>query len=220
VHTIDTALTNVEREWQAYGVSRRDRAALAADLRVDLQSAADSGARPEELIGADVRGFARRLADEAGVHRSQAEYGRVVGTSIIGSGLGLVVGFALVWFLHPVMVALVDLPRGEKFDRIWMWAGILLFYAGVVAGVTVGAVLAARLRLGDLPHIGRTTRAMALTMPLAGTLLLPVFMGVPELLGQGLDALFVTVEVALILGVTVGAIVLARRWATRAPAAA
>lgn len=220
VHTVDTALTNVEREWQAYGVSRLDRAVLAADLRVDLQSAADSGADPDDLIGADVRGFARRLADEAGVHRGQAEYGRVVGTSMIGSVLGLVAGFGLFLVLSPAMVALVDLPRGETFDRIWMWAGILLFYAGLVTGVTVGAMLAARLRLRDLPCIRRTTRAMAVTMPLAGTLVLPVLLGVPQLLGQGADILLVSFEVAIIVGVAVGAVVFARRWATRALPAA
>lgn len=219
MHTIDTTLADVEREWKAYGVSRRDRATLAADLRSDLHSAADNGADPDTLIGTDVRRFARHLADEAGVSRNRSEYSRVVSTSLIGSTLGLITGFALLLLLHPAMVALVDLPRGKTLDKTWMWAGILLFYTVLVAAVTAGAVLTTRLRLSDLPHARRTTQAMTVTMPLAGALTLPALLGLPQLLGDDANVLLIVAEVTLGIGATIGAVVIARDWASRTPTA-
>ena len=145
MHTIDTALTNVEREWQAYGVSSRDRAALAADLRGDLQSAADSGAGPEELIGADVRGFARRLADEAGVHRSQAEYGRVVATSLAGSVLGLAVHFTLMAVM--VTIYMIVANRRPSLQAKPLQWGVIY---GLITYVAMNLIVVP-LRFGNLP---------------------------------------------------------------------
>jgi hypothetical protein len=100
-----------------------------------------------------------------------------------------------------------------------MWAGILLFYTVLVAAITAGAVLAARLRLPDLPHARRTTRAMAVTMPLAGALILPALLGLPQLLGPDANALLIAVEVTLGIGAVIGAVILARHWVTRTPTA-
>jgi hypothetical protein len=47
VDSIDQAIDTIDREWRTHGLNRRDRTTLAADLRVDLQSAVDEGACPK-----------------------------------------------------------------------------------------------------------------------------------------------------------------------------
>jgi hypothetical protein len=84
VDSIDQAIDTVDREWRTYGLNRRDRTTLAADLRVDLQSAVDEGATPEELIGPDKAAFARQLAEAAALTPMPAAYGRFVGTGPVG----------------------------------------------------------------------------------------------------------------------------------------
>ncbi|MFF5228599.1 hypothetical protein [Dactylosporangium sp. NPDC000521] len=205
--TIDDAIATADRAWRAHGVGRADRVNLAADLRADLAAAAEDG------IGPDVPGFARRLADEAGVRRAPREYLRFLRTSIIGALLGGAVGFVVLMVVHPLMVYLFDLPRSVKVP-IALAAGV--FYGTVVALAVTGSVVAVRVGLRDLPYMGNTAKAMTVLIPVAA-LVTPLTMGFARLTGYSTNFLVVVAECALILAAHMGAVLLARRWALREP---
>jgi len=212
VDTVDDAVAGAEEEWRAYGVSRQDRVVLAADLRLDLQAAAADGVTPEQILGADVRDLARRLADEAGVLRAQPEYGRVVRTAMAGLVLGGCAGFIVVTIGHPVMVAWFDLPF-----RPPLWLALLVFCGTIAAPAVGGAVIAVRTRLADLPGIRRTANALILLLPVSGAVITPVMWWFATAVGHNPDLimLIVAVEVALATAALVGAILLARMWSLR-----
>ncbi|GAA0713427.1 hypothetical protein Drose_21905 [Dactylosporangium roseum] len=210
--TIDDAVMIADREWRACGVRRRDRTALAADLRLDLESAAADGVTPRQLIGDDLRGFARRLADEAGVRRAPHEYGRVIRTALTGAVLGGCAGAVVLMIAYPLMVRLVDLPRGF---RVPLLLAVLLYY-GTAAGLAAGgAVVAVRLRLRDLPGVRRTANAMLVLVPLAGVVVTPVVMRFARSTGYSTAPLVVAAEAGLVVAAVAGAVALARRWSMR-----
>ena len=91
------------------GLDRRDSAVLAADLRQDLEAAAADGLMPQALIGEDVRGFARRLAEEAGARRIPYAYRRLLESAAVGALPGLVFGYL---YVVPRAVAAAD-PVGR-----------------------------------------------------------------------------------------------------------
>lgn len=212
MNAIDEALSTMEREWRAYGVRREDRAVLAADLRSELQSAAAEGVTPEQLLDADLRGFARRLADEAGMSRVRPAYGRVLRTALAGTLLGACVGVALYALVYPLMVAAFDLPRGL---RVPILLAVLVYYGTAAAFAAGGAAVAVRTRLRDLPRIRRTGNALLVLLPLAGAVATPVTMGFAWVFGYTTDPLVVAVEVGLVAAAVVGAILLARWWSLR-----
>ncbi|RAO19635.1 hypothetical protein MED15_02794 [Micromonospora noduli] len=113
--TIDRLLGEADQAWRGYGVGSADRAALAADLRLDLRAAAADGGDPAQLIGGDVAGFARRLADEAGVRRVRGDYGRILGTALIGAVLGVVLGYGLLMAAYPAFVRMIDIPARSTY---------------------------------------------------------------------------------------------------------
>ncbi|MEV0424906.1 hypothetical protein [Micromonospora sp. NPDC050495] len=207
MNAIDEALSTMEREWRAYGVRREDRAALAADLTVELRSAAADGVTPDQLLGADLRGFARRLADEAGVSRVPPEYGRVVRTALAGTVLGACVGLVGYLLVYPLVVAAFDLPRSF---RVPILLAVLVYYGTVAALAAGGASVAVRTRLGDLPRIRRTANAMLVLLPLAGAAVTPLTMGFARAFGYSTHPLMVAAEVGLVVAAVVGAILLAR----------
>ncbi|MEU2616421.1 hypothetical protein ABZ570_33405, partial [Micromonospora sp. NPDC007271] len=99
----DDVIAVAEHEWRAIGVVPRDRAALADDLRRELEAAAADGITPRELLGdADVRAFARRLAAEAGAGRLRYETDRLLRTALVGALPGLVLSWLLLWVQAPV----------------------------------------------------------------------------------------------------------------------
>ncbi|WP_052744752.1 hypothetical protein [Micromonospora sp. HK10] len=214
MNAIDQALSTMEREWRAYGVRRQDRATLAADLRLELQSAAADGVTPEQLLDADLRGFARRLADEAGVSCVPPEYGRVVRTALTGTVLGGCVGLIGYLLIFPLMVAAFDLPRSV---RVPILLAVLVYYGSVAALAAGGAVVAVRTRLGDLPRIRRTASAMLVLLPLAGAAAIPLAMGFARAFGYTTDPLVVAAEVGIVVAAVVGAVLLARWWSVRDP---
>ena len=110
--TIDEVVKAANQEWRTLGVARRDRVALAADLRLDLDAAAADEVSAEQLLDGDVRGFARRLAEEAAVRRVPGRYGQVLATGLSGAVVGALLGGLTVYVIHKVLVALFDLPRG------------------------------------------------------------------------------------------------------------
>lgn len=213
--TIDKALATADRAWRAYGVRRADRVALAADLRLDLVSAAADGVGPGQLLGADVAGFARRLADAAGVRRQPPELGRLLGTALVGAALGAAVGLAVLSLVYPFAVRLVDLPRDLNVP---VQVAVVVYYGIPAALVVAGAVAGVRIRLSDLPRIRETARAMALLLPLAGIAVTPVTMGLAWTTGYSTSAPAVGAETLLVGGALAGAVALARRWALREPA--
>ncbi|MFE9202706.1 hypothetical protein [Micromonospora sp. NPDC007230] len=209
---IDEAIATAEREWRAYGVHRQDRVALAADLRLELQSAAADNVTPEQLLGADLRDFARRLADEAGVRRTRYEYGRVVRTALTGAVLGACVGMLLLILVYPLLVAWIDAPRGFRMPIL---LAVLLYYGTAAALAAGGAVIAVRTRLGDLPKIRQTGNAMIVLLPIAGAVVTPITMGFAKVAGYSTHPLIVAIEAVLVTTAVAGGILLARKWALR-----
>ncbi|WP_328477887.1 hypothetical protein OHA21_25665 [Actinoplanes sp. NBC_00393] len=210
--TIESVLSSADRAWRAYGVGSADRAALAADLRADLEAAAAEGAGPEQLIGPDVAGFARRLADEAGVTRSAAEFQRLFGTALVGGALGAVAGYAVYAALYPFFVRVMDIP--QTID-VPVQVAVGVYYGVPAALVIVGAVLTVRLRLRDLARIERTAWTIAWLWAVTGLLITPVVMGFAWTTDYSLDTVVVFTEVAIVVAALAGATYLARRWALR-----
>jgi hypothetical protein len=210
VDTVDDAVASAESEWRAYGVSRQDRAVLAADLRLDLQSAVADGVSPEHILGVDVREFARRLADEAGVPRARPEYGRVVRTAMTGAVLGGCAGLIVLTLGHPLMVAWFDLPF-----RPPLWLAVVVYCGTITALAVSGAVIAVLTRLADLPRIRQTANGMILLLPAPGAFVTLITLWFAAEASHAVTPLLVVFEVALVVTAPVGAVLLARKWAVR-----
>jgi len=210
VDPIDSVLTEADRAWRAYGVDSTDRRSLAADLRLDLQAAVADGVDPVRLFGGDVAGFARRLADEAGVRRPRQEYGRLLGTALVGAALGGVLGFGILMVFNPVFVRMVDIPRSIQVP---VQVAVAVYYGVPAAVVVVGAVTAVRLRLRDLPQTRKTAWMMSLLLPVAGILITPITMAFAWSTGYSTAPPIVLTEVAMVLAALAGATILARRLA-------
>lgn len=212
---IEKTLATAERAWRAHGVGRADREALAADLRLDLESAAADGVGPAQLLGEDVPGFARRLADEAGVQRRAPELRRLLGTALVGVALGAAAGFGVFLGLYRLMTVLFDQPRGLDAP---VQVEVALYYGFPAAFVVLGAVATVRIHLRELPRIRATANAMALLLPLTGIVITPVTMAFAWTTGYSTSAPAVFAEVLIVLAALAGATVLARHWALREPA--
>ncbi|MEU7803187.1 hypothetical protein AB0J14_25840 [Micromonospora arborensis] len=210
--TIDSLLGEADQAWRAYGVGPADRAALAADLRLDLRAAAADGGDPVRLLGGDVAGFARRLADEAGVRRVRRDYGRLLGTALIGAVLGAVLGYGLLTAVSPIFVRMVDVPRSI---HVPIQLAVAVYYGVPAAVVAAGAVIAVRTRLRDLPRIRKTARIMSVLIPVAGILVTPITMAFAWATGYSTAPEVVTTEIAMVLAALAGATALARRLSLR-----
>ncbi|WP_433353456.1 hypothetical protein ACQPYV_23265 [Micromonospora saelicesensis] len=210
--TIDRLLGEADQAWRGYGVGSADRAALAADLRLDLRAAAADGGDPAQLIGGDVAGFARRLADEAGVRRVRGDYGRILGTALIGAALGVVLGYGLLMAAYPAFVRMVDIPRSIDVP---VQLAVAVYYGIPAAVVAAGAVIAVRTRLRDLPRIRRTAQLMSVLMPVAGIVITPITVGFAWATDYSLAPPVVVAEIAMVLAALAGATVLARRLSLR-----
>jgi lysylphosphatidylglycerol synthetase-like protein (DUF2156 family) len=212
VNPIDDALATADRAWRHHGVQRADREALAADLRLDLESAAADGVAPDRLLGEDVSVFARRLADEAGVRREPSELGRLVGTALTGAALGAALGYGFFLLLFRIAGRLADVSRDTQVP---VQVAVAVFYGIPAVIVVIGAVTAVRYHLRAVPRIRATVHAMCLLLPLAGIVITPITMGFAALTGFSTLAPVVLTEMLLVLAALAGATVLARRWALR-----
>jgi hypothetical protein len=184
----DDVLAVADREWRSMGVVWQDRTALADDLRRELAGAAADGVAPRQLLGDDIRQFARDLAVEAGVDRVSYENRRLLLTALAGAAPGLALGWVL---SSTVPYAL---------------------YPGVLAAF-VGALLTVKVRMREVAAIDRTLWAAALLMPAAGLAITPVIMAFALVLGFSTALPVLLVEHALAGGALGGALILARRWA-------
>ncbi|MFG1778532.1 hypothetical protein ACGFIR_11950 [Micromonospora sp. NPDC049051] len=210
---VDGLLSAVDRSWRALGVHGRDRRALAADLRAELEAAAAAGVDPAELLGTDSTEFARRIAEEAGVRRTPPRYGQVLGVASAGAVVSLVVGYLVAIGLHLAFVAAFDLPRSVRVP-VWLAAGV--FYGGVAAVVVAGAVLAVRVALRDAPRIRHTATRLALLLPPALAAGIAAAVAVGWTLGFSLTPLAIGAEAAIVLAAFLVATALARRWSVTA----
>ncbi|MEU1399967.1 hypothetical protein ABZ403_28365 [Micromonospora zamorensis] len=209
---IDSLLGEADQAWRAYGVGSADRVALAADLRLDLRAAAADGGDPVQLLGGDVAGFARRLADEAGVRRVRRDYGRVVGTALIGAMLGAVLGYGILAAAYPAFVRMVDIPRSIDVP---VQLAVAVYYGVPAVVVVVGAVIAVRTRLPDLPKIRGTARIMSVLVPAAGIVITPIAIAFAWSTDYSTAPAVVVAEIAMVLAALAGATVLARRLSLR-----
>ncbi|MEV0155785.1 hypothetical protein AB0H57_18840 [Micromonospora sp. NPDC050686] len=211
---VDGLLAAADREWRALGIHRRDREGLAADLRAELDAAADDGLDPTELLGGDPAEFAQRIAEEAGVDRIPPRYGQVLGVATAGAVVSLIVGFVVATVLHELFVAAFDLPR-EAHVPVWLAGGV--FYGGVAAFVVAGVVLALRVALRGVPRIRHTANRMALLLPPALAAGTAAAVGFARALDYPLTPLAIGIEVALVLAAFLAAAARARRWSVTAP---
>jgi hypothetical protein len=203
---IEDTLAIAQHEWRLRGVDRRDSAALAADLRQDLEAAAADGADPQRLIGKDVRGFARRLADEAGARRIPYHYRRLLESALVGAVPGILFGYGYVF----VGLGMMPVP-----DDVPVQVTVAVYYSVPAAVVVAGILGAVWWRMRDVPRIRPTVGAMAVLLPVTGGLMTPVTMGFAYLTGYSDSGRVVFVEIAMVAGALAGATVLARRWALR-----
>jgi hypothetical protein len=200
---IEQVIARADREWRAMGVVGADRAALTDDLRAELTGAAADGVAPGRLIGDDVVTFARDLATGAGVRCVPYGYRRLLLTALAGAAPGLALAWLFIWRWW-----LVPLP----LDPDSVAQGIAR-YAVCAAVVILGALYAVRRRWRDDPAAGRTVAAMAVLVPPAGAVAVPVTMGVAAAVGYSAALPVLVLEAAIVAGMLAGAIVLARRWA-------
>jgi hypothetical protein len=209
---VDGLLATADREWRTLGVHRRDRVTLAADLRAELDAASADGLAPAELLGADPAGFARRLAEEAGVARTPPRYGAILGAATAGAAIGLVVGIVAALGLHWAFVMAFDLPW--KSVPIWLAAGV--YYGGVALVVVVCAALTVRVAPRDVPRLRHTAARMLLLLPPALAAGIGAAMAFGWAFDYPLNPLAVGTEAAIVLGAFLGATALARRWSVTA----
>jgi hypothetical protein len=92
-------------------------------------------------------------------------------------------------------------------------AGFLLADVVLALLVLVGALAMVRIRMADVPGIGRTVAAMAVLAPFAGLVAVPVTMAFAALAGYSTALPVLVCEAGIVAGVLAGATVLARRWA-------
>jgi hypothetical protein len=205
---LDGLLATADRQWRALGVHRRDRLTLAADLRAELEAADADGFAPAELLGTDPAGFARRLAEEAGVARTPPRYSGILAAASLGAVLGLVAGCLLALGLHRVLVAMFDLPRGGV--PIWLAVGV--FYGGVAVVVVAGAVISVRVSQHDVPRVRHTATRMILLLPPALAAGIAAAAGFARALDYTLNPFAVGTEAAIIFAAFLGATALVRLW--------
>lgn len=191
---IRDALAIAERQWRAMHIVDHERAALAEDLHTELTGAVADGISPRQLLGDDIREFARNLAVEAGVTRIPYENRRLLRTAAGGAAPGVVLG----WL--------------SMFGGLWL-PGAPFSYPVLALTVLVGALVAVRVRMAEVPQINRTVAAMALLVSLAGILVTPVIMGFASLFGYSTAWVVVLMEMAIAAAAVGGATLMARRWA-------
>ncbi len=201
---IERALDRADREWRRMRVTRADRTALRADLRRELVGAAADGTSPDELLGPDIGRFARELAASAGVRPVPLELRRLLLAGLIGAVPGLVLAWFLAWRWWTVPFPL-DAAPGEPSQFGRYTACVLVFLVGVLIGIGRG------LR-GD-PALERTIGAVAVAVPVAGVLAIPVTMGFASLADYSTSPPILLAEVAIVGAALAGDAVLARRWA-------
>jgi len=205
--SIDQTVRSAEREWRRRHVRPADLARLSRDLRDDLTAAAAEGVAASELLGTDVRGFARRLADEAGVERVPYEFDRLLLTALLGALPGVAFAYGLLYgYISGPVPAPSDQPDA---------AAVVGTYAVLASLVVLSSLLTVWFRLRHLPAMPATVLAMALLVPVAGVVVTPVTMAFAATVNYS-DALPVlAVECGLVGAALAGAIVLSRRWALR-----
>jgi hypothetical protein len=206
--TIDEAITAAGREWRRMGVPARDRQALAADVRLDLEAAVADGVPTDQLVDGDATVFARRLAEESGLRHVPPRYGPIVATALAGAVAGMLVGVLIVVGVYTILVTVFNLPRDFNSPP----ALAIGVYGSVGLVALGGAVIWMLLLLRHVPAIGRTAAAITALTPLAAVVMVPLLMLFARSTGYSTSISIVLIEVALSIGGFAAATTLARRW--------
>jgi hypothetical protein len=194
---IERVMARADREWRRMRVVAEDRAALVEDLRMELVASAADGVHPDRLIGpADVTRFARDLATSAGVRLVSFRYRRLFVAGLVGAIPGVVAAwFAWHWWLIPL-----EMDPVTRFGSC-----AVVFLAGVITAIDRGM-------RGD-PARERTVTAMAVVVPVAGALVVPVTMGFARLVDYSTETPVLIIEAVIVGGALAAGAALARRWA-------
>ena len=152
-----------EREWRRLHVRPADLARLSRDLRDDLTAAAAEGVAASELLGADVRGFARRLADEAS--RVPYEFDRLLLTALVGALPGMAARLRVPLRHVPVPTPVAaDQPDRRGRGRSTVLAALWWSFRRCSRSGSACATCRS---------MAHTVLAMALLVPLAGVIVDP-----------------------------------------------
>lgn len=201
---IERVLDRADREWRRMRVVDEDRLALRVDLRRELAGAVADGVPPDTLVGPDVARFARDLATSAGARQVPHMYRRLLLAGFAGGVPGLVLAWFLAWEWWTVPFPLDEAP-GEPHQVGRYTTCVLVFMAGVLIAIHRGM-------RGD-PALDRTVEAVAIVVPAAGVLAIPVTMAFAWAADYSTAPPIFLAEVAIVGAALAGGAVLARRWA-------
>jgi hypothetical protein len=209
---VDDALRSAAREWRRMGVRRRTVVGLVDELRVELESASADAADLTVVTGPDVRAFAREWALDREDVQVSPRYLRFVAVSLFGLVLG---GSVAAGFIALVQFAARIVVDNGAYDLFASADGIAILGAYLATGATgyVGALFAARwaLRRAGDPHSRRSTRALAITLPIAAVVATASAVGVAASSGYNAAPRYVTIEFLLVFAILLAAIT-AARW--------
>ncbi|MEJ5912844.1 hypothetical protein [Pseudokineococcus sp. 1T1Z-3] len=213
---VDAATRSLDRSLRRLHLTRTDRRAVVADVRADLLEAATQRVPPEALLGPDVDAFAREAVASGGYVAQPRDSARSVVAGLLGLGVGLALGFWLVfWVAWPFFTSRFDLV-GHHPE-----AGLTVAVSGLTLAALLGAVVTLAVALRGRPAAGATLVRVVPMLVLVSVGVVGV--GVP-LLGAEVawpvsdEVVVATAALVLVLLVT-APVVAARRWALAASAA-
>lgn len=217
----DRWITEVEAEWQRRSVSRRDRRLLVADLQRDIEQAHTNGAKLDDLLDADVAGFAQELAEAHGVkvgpHQSAPEptTGNLILTCLAGGIAGALIAW---WLVLPVALSAMfsaEPVAASSSSSGWDIAAAVVIYAMLAAVCVGGAVGAVWWRFKRSLTSKTTIVVVGAGFVLGGLLSVAPVVLFARTTGYSSSPLVVVLEAAIVAGFCAIAIALLLRVSQR-----
>jgi hypothetical protein len=202
--TIHDVVTGAELQWRSMGITRRDREAMAQDLRRELETVAADGADIHDIISGDIPTFARDIAVAADANHVPYNTKPVLLAALLGACPGLA-GYILVWLWPTVRGIHTQWPPTPFTDAHGHTTFMIVAYIILPLIAIVGALTGVWTRHKRHATIGRTVAAMVLLLPLAWLCTAAIFNIIT------MPSLFSTVTVGT--GLFAFATTIAHRWA-------